>query len=522
MRFQIKEFKVKITDIDIPLENLILKKYHLKENNINSIIVSKESIDARNKNDIHIVYNLIVDFNNIKLSFFKGNKYISIYEDVKINMDYPKWKNEYRPVIVGFGPSGMFAALYLARCGANPIILERGNDIDSRIKDVEVFLENKILNEECNIQFGEGGAGTFSDGKLTTNVKDPYINWILEEFYLHGALENIKYESMPHIGTDYLRIVVKNIRQEIINLGGEIHFNTKFTDYNEYDNYLEVLTNKNIMFKTKHLILGFGHSARDTIKTLYSKGTKMEPKSFSMGVRIEHRRENINKAQYGKFYDKLKPAYYKLSCHLNNDRALYTFCMCPGGLVMASQSEKNTILTNGMSYSARDKENSNSGLLVNVDPKDYFKKSVLDGLDYQEKYEKLAFDISKDYRAPANLVKEFLNGDIASSCRSVKASYPHGIVFADLYRCLPKFVCDTIKEGLPILDKKLHGFASDDAILTGIETRSSCPIRMLRDKDNRMSNVKYIYPIGEGAGYAGGITSAALDGLKTAILISKE
>ena len=519
MKIQITSFKKTIDKIDIPLTTLISEKYHIRENNIKSIIIAKESIDARNKASIYLVYNLIAELENISMSHFKGNKNISLYNDEKAVLEYKKWDKDYRPVIVGFGPAGMFAGLYLARCDAKPIIIERGNDMDSRVKDVEDFLKNKNLNINSNIQFGEGGAGTFSDGKLTTNLKDPLIKWIIDEFAAHGAPDEIRYEAMPHIGTDYLRNVVKSIREEIKSLGGEFYFNTQFINYEKDDEIIKVILNNGMTLDTKHLLLGFGHSARDTIKMLYNKGCNMSAKSFSMGVRIEHKRESINKAQYGDYHKKLKSAYYKLSCHLDSGRALYTFCMCPGGEVMASQSEKNTILTNGMSLRSRDKENSNSGLLVNVDPSDYMKDCVLDGLDYQEKYEKLAYEISCDYRAPANLVKEFLEGKIASEYRSVKPSYPHGVVFSDLYKCLPKYVCDTIKEGLPILDRKLKGFADDDAVLTGVETRSSCPVRMERNSETRMSNIDGLYPMGEGAGYAGGITSAALDGLKTAMKI---
>ncbi|MGM9971856.1 MAG: NAD(P)/FAD-dependent oxidoreductase [Anaeroplasmataceae bacterium] len=522
MKVQIQNFKVSIVNIDEPLIKLVCKKFNLKEKNIESIIISKESIDARDKNDIYLVYTLILDIKNVSLHHFKNNKNVSLYDDSRVSLKYNNWNHEYSPIIVGFGPAGLFSALYLARCNAKPIIIERGSDIDNRIIKVEEFLQNKILDVNTNIQFGEGGAGTFSDGKLTTNLRDPLIKWIIDEFVAHGAPEEIRYEAMPHIGTDYLRIVVKNIRKEIINLGGKFYFDTKFIDFETSELYTSVKLSNGESIKTNHLLLGFGHSARDTIRMLYEKGAMMEPKSFSMGVRIEHKRESINKAQYGKYHSKLKAAYYKLACHLDTNRSLYTFCMCPGGEVIASQSEENTILTNGMSYRSRDKDNSNSALLVNVDPSDYMKDSVLDGLDYQEKYEKLAFNISSDYRAPATLVGEFLNDEIPENYRSVRPSYPHGVVMTNLYDCLPKYVCDTIKSGLPILDKKLHGFADNDAVLTGVETRSSCPIRMKRDSDTRMSNLKGLYPIGEGAGYAGGITSAALDGLKTAIKITSD
>lgn len=517
MKIFIREFKVPIQKTKMSIKFLLERKYHIFERFIHNVIISKESIDARDKNNICIVYNLIVDIDDSKYELVKDNKFISIFDDNIKDPEYIKYKMDDRPIIVGFGPAGMFAALYLSRCGANPIVIERGSSIDERVKDVDKFLKTKELNPNSNVQFGEGGAGTFSDGKLTTSVKDPLIRFIIKEFVIHGAKENIIYESMPHIGTDYLRIVVKNIREEIIKNGGEFHFNETFISYEKNNDLIKIKTNKND-YETKHLILGYGHSARDTIKMLYDSGVNMEAKSFSMGVRIEHKREFINNAQYGKYKDELQPAYYKLACHLKNGRGVYTFCMCPGGEVMASTSQEKSIVTNGMSYNARDFENSNSGLLVSVSPDDFFKSSPLDGMYYQEKYENLAYEVSKDYRAPANLVKEFLNDKVATKTRSVRPSYPHGIVLTDLSNCLPEYVVSSLKEAIPILDRRLHGFACPDAILTGIETRSSSPVRMIRG-DDRQSNIKGLYPIGEGPGYAGGITSAALDGLKTAMMI---
>ena len=434
-------------------------------------------------------------------------------------MEYKKWKYKNRPVVVGFGPSGMFAALYLARCNALPIIIERGSKIEERKKEVEDFLKNKILIENSNVQFGEGGAGTFSDGKLTTNLKDPLINFILNEFYLHGAKEDILYEAKPHIGTDYLEIIVKNIRLEIESLGGEFYFNTTFNKVKELDDSIIVMTNNNHEFETSHLFLGIGHSAKDTIRYLYNDlGLNMEQKQFSMGVRIEHPKELIDKAQYGEFAKYLPAAYYKLAAHDNLGRGVYTFCMCPGGYVLASQSDKESIVVNGMSNNDRSNSNSNSAILVDVKPSDFDKGNVLDGIDYQEHYEKLAYSLSKDYKAPANLVKEFLNDKVAKEERSLHTSYPHGLYFTDLRRCLPNYVVDGIKFGIKEFDKKLKGFNYPDAILIGIESRSSSPVRIIRD-DLRKSSNKYIYPMGEGAGYAGGITSAALDGLKSAMKV---
>lgn len=324
----------------------------------------------------------------------------------------------------------------------------------------------------------------------------------------------------PHVGTDYLEKVVRNIRLEIESLGGEFHFSTTFTDFTCDNGVLTIQCSNDLSLQTNHLLLGLGHSARDTIRTLHQKGLTMEPKPFSMGVRIEHQQNRINKMQYGNYAKFLPPASYKGVIHLK-DRSVYTFCMCPGGTVMASASEPNTIVTNGMSERNRDKANANSALLVNVTPEDYYKDSPLDGLDYQEKYEKMAFDVAGDYRAPGNMVGEFLEHRVAKTYRSVKPSYPHGIVYCDFERCMPKYVVDAMREALPLFDRKMRGFADPEAFMTGIETRSSSPVRMLRN-DNRMSNISGIYPMGEGAGYAGGIMSAAIDGLKTAIQIVEE
>ncbi|MCR4898910.1 MAG: hypothetical protein K5892_06765 [Acholeplasmatales bacterium] len=511
MKYQINNFKI---SPKANLDNEIKAK--LKINNYKYKILLK-SIDARNKSDVKLVYNLMIDTNE-KIH----NKNVIPYKEKKIDLKYINYPFNDRPIIVGFGPAGMFSALYLARCKAKPIIIERGSKIEIRKEKVNDFLRNKVLSPNSNVQFGEGGAGTFSDGKLTTNLKDPLINWILNEFYLHGAKEDVLYDSKPHIGTDYLEKIVKNIRLEIESLGGEFYFDTAFIDAkgdNELDIYAKSVLNDNeYHFKTSHLLLGLGHSAKDTIRHLYNDmKINMEQKAFSMGVRIEHPKELIDKAQYGDFYKYLPAAYYKLSTHIN-DRGIYTFCMCPGGYVLASQSDLETIVVNGMSNNDRKSINSNSAILVDVKPSDYDKGNVLDGIDYQERYEHLAYALSKDYKAPANLVKEFLNDQVADNIRSVNTTYPHGLYFTDLRKCLPDFVIEGIKRGILDFDTKLKGFNHPDAILIGIESRSSCPIRILRD-GNGESSIKGIYPIGEGAGYAGGITSAALDGLKTAIKI---
>jgi len=523
MKLRITNFKVQIKDKDKDLKFLLARTYSVKQSVIENLIVEKESVDARHKNKITISYNVIIDIKDEDYVKFENKTNVQIFELKNVKLNYIKWKDTLRPVVVGFGPAGIFASLYLARSNARPIIIERGSEMDERIKDVEDFINNKKMNESSNIQFGEGGAGTFSDGKLTTNVKDDLLTFIIEEFVHYGAPSDILYKSLPHIGTDYLRKVIKNIRTDLISLGATFYFNTRFASYDTLENSVVVHTDgKNTLdIETRHLILGLGHSARDTLKMLYSKNIKMEAKAFSMGVRIEHKREKINEIQYGACANVLPAASYKLVTHLNSGRSVYSFCMCPGGTVMASSSEMGSIVTNGMSYFARDMENSNAALLVNVDPSDFVKDSILDGLDYQEYYERKAFELSSDYRAPVNLVKEFLNNEVAESIRSVKPSYPLGYTMQSFDTCLPKYVVDSLREAIPLFDKKMKGYNDPDAVLTGIETRSSCPVRILRDETRQSSN-KFIYPIGEGAGYAGGISSAALDGLKTAIKIVED
>lgn len=513
--------KYRLTNIKIPvggennLKNHVCKQFKIKTEDLKTLRIVKQSIDARKKDNIFYIFQVEVSLPDSYGSLRNSQNVAECSETAPLN--YTRWQCDFQPVVVGFGPAGIFAALYLSRCGAHPIIVERGETVDERKSSVNNFLTDKVLNPNSNVQFGEGGAGTFSDGKLNTNVNSEFNQFILDEFYKHGAPQDITYQQNPHVGTDYLSIVVKNIRLEIESLGGEFHFNTRFTDFEKSGELTVVHCDNGKTFKTKHLLIGLGHSARDTIQMLHQRGILMEAKPFSIGVRMEHLQRDINWMQYGKFAEKLPPASYKGSVHIGN-RGVYTFCMCPGGVVMASASEDGRIVTNGMSTHKRDKTNANSALLVSINPEDYSKGSVLDGIAFQEKYERLAFQMSGDGRAPGNLAGEFLKRQVATTHRKVVPSYPHGICYCNFDKCLPPFAVNALREALPLMNRKLHGIANVDTVLTGVETRSSSPVRILRN-DDRTSSVQGIYPIGEGAGYAGGIMSAAIDGLKTAIAI---
>lgn len=503
MQYQI-EFKIRV---DKNLKEELIKKLKLKDKDLISYKVLRESIDARDKSNV--LYNYLLEINVTRKINYKGIKELKKIEKLELK----SWNYTDRPVIVGLGPAGLFAGLCLARMNARPIIIERGEEVNKRQAKVKEFWENKILDLNSNVVFGEGGAGTFSDGKLQTNLNSPYIRFILEEFVKHGANSDILTSNYPHIGTDVLAKVIPNIRQEIIALGGEIYFNCQFLDYIDEKDELIIKTNLKD-FKTKHLILAIGHSAKDTFKMLYQKGIAMEPKNFAVGVRIEHDQEKLNMAQYGDFYKYLPPANYKLAVHLE-DRSVFTFCMCPGGYVVPSQNETNSIITNGMSNNKREGKNANSALLVEVKVSDFYKGNPLDGFDFITDIERKAYNISKDYRAPSNLVREFLDNRVATETRSVKTTYFHDINFCDLGLVLPSFVVKSLRKALPLLEHKLKGIAFEDNILIGVETRSSCPLQIKRQ--NYKSSNPLIYPVGEGSGFAGGITSSALDGIKCVI-----
>lgn len=523
---RIPEIKLSLDQDESNLVREISKKLHLDEASIKSYRIFKKSIDARKKNDVHFVYTIDIEVENEDAIIRKHNKKGIINTPiVKYDNSIMAPKEFTRPVIVGLGPAGLFAGLTLAQMGFKPIILERGKDVDERAKDIELFWESGRLNTESNVQFGEGGAGTFSDGKLTTLIKDPRCRKVLEEFVEAGAPEEILYLNKPHIGTDILRDVVKNIRKTIISLGGEVRFNSKLTDILIEDNKLVGLKiNDEETLECNKILLALGHSARDTFQMLYNRNLEINQKGFSIGVRIEHPQRLINEKQYGSFasHKELGAADYKLSAHFDNGRSAYTFCMCPGGMVVAAASEENMVVTNGMSYHARDKENANAALLVGVGPEDYGSDHPLAGVEFQRKWERLAFKAGgENYKAPAQRVGDFLKDRPSETIGAVDPTYRPGVTMTDLRECLPDYITETLKLALVDFDRKIKGFASDDAIMTGVETRSSSPIRIVRD-ESLQSNIRGIYPVGEGAGYAGGIISAAVDGIKVAEELAKQ
>ena len=503
---------------DLTEEEIVIlacKKYKLDFKKVEKYNIYKKSIDARNKDNIF--YNYTID---VKYSDPVGN-IKEVAEEVfelKINI---KRKNEPRPVIVGAGPAGLFCALVLVENGIMPIIIEQGKSVEDRKKDVEEFTINGKLNKFSNVQFGEGGAGSFSDGKLTTGVNNQLVRFVLNRFVKFGAPEQINYVSKPHMGTDNLINIISNIRNYIIQKGGEFLFENKL-NFNSYNrNGLKKLDFENDSEKiyTNTVVLAIGHSARDTFEKIYEKGLNLEKKNFSVGVRIEHKQEMINKAQYGtKSKLKLPPAEYKLAYH-GKERSCYTFCMCPGGVVMPSSSENNEIVTNGMSKFARDGENANSAILVNVTPEDFKGDSPLEGIYFQKELEEKAFKLGgSNFYAPIQKVGDFFENKKTTEIGEVKPTYKPGVTMSNLQEILPDYVINTLKEGLIDFDRKIKGFADKDAILTGVETRSSSPVRIIRDGEYE-SNIKGIYPCGEGAGYAGGIMTAAMDGIKCAIKI---
>ena len=515
---------IRIRDISMTPEHDInqlvfeaAKLLRISSSQIRKLTLVRRSVDARKKPDVRIIYTLDVQVagNEQKILRNSGCKRADLVKKTFYAPPKPGIIAEKRPVVIGFGPAGMFAALILAMAGLKPIVLERGEDALTRQQKVEHFFTTGELDCRSNVQFGEGGAGTFSDGKLNTGVNNIRIDWILRQFVEAGAGEEIFYDAKPHIGTDILVTVVQNLRKRIIELGGEVRFSSQVTSLlTDNQNICGVKTETGEVIFCDHVILAIGHSARDTFTMLHEMNIPMEPKPFAMGVRIEHSQAMIDEAQYGSAGLPLPPADYKLVQHLDKD-TVYTFCMCPGGYVVAAASEEGGIVTNGMSYSDRNGENANAALLVTVNPADVPYEGVLGGMQWQREIEQRAYDLSGSYRAPAQRVGDFLNGSASVDAGTVNPTYRPGVTWCDLHGILPKKLTDAISAALPQLDRRLSGFASSDAVMTAPETRSSSPIRILRGED-RQSALRGLYPAGEGAGYAGGIMSAAVDGILSA------
>lgn len=492
----------------------VSKKLGCSIHDVLSFKIYRESIDAR-KDDVHFVYSVLAEIKNEKR--FITRKDVTLYEHTSYpfpSLDQPL---DYRPIVVGFGPSGMFAGLLLAEKGCKPIIFERGGSVEDRIVDVDAFWNEGKLNTESNVQFGEGGAGTFSDGKLTTRIKDARVSKVIEELIEAGADENIAYASHPHIGTDQLRGIVKNIRNKIIQLGGEIHFNTKFEKLVLEENTIVGVVANGQVYDTKTVFMCAGHSARDTYEALNLQNVYLEPKSFAVGLRVEHKQSFINETQYGRYanHPRLKTAEYRITHTAQNGRGVYSFCMCPGGYIISSSNDENTIVVNGMSEHSRNQENANSALLVQVATEDFFKDSVFDGFDYQHKLEAKAFELGgSTYAAPVQLVRDYINNQVSTQFGDVKPSYSLGTTFANLQDLFSSDINAALVEALNSFEKKMPNFALGDAVFTGVETRSSSPIRLLRNQALESTSTPNLYPCGEGAGYAGGIMSSAVDGLR--------
>lgn len=525
---------IRLTQLSLPLDHpesalrqAILERLSLKSEELLDFTVFKRSYDARKKNtEITFVYiiHLHTQDDEAVLAHFKDDPQVMPAPDTRYHpvATAPEGLQE-RPIVIGFGPCGLFAAMILAQMGFRPIVLERGRNVRQRTQDTWALWRQHVLSPESNVQFGEGGAGLFSDGKLYSQVKDPkfYGRKVMQEFVKAGAPDNILYVSKPHIGTFRLTSVVAKMRAEIIELGGEIRFESKVSDLLiDQDQIQGVVLEDGTQLLSRHVVLALGHSARDTFRMLHRNGVFIEPKPFAIGFRIEHPQTMINQARLGKYagHDALGAADYKLVYHASNGRAVYSFCMCPGGQVVAATSEEGRVVTNGMSQYSRKERNANAGIVVGIHPEQDFPGGPLAGVELQEKLESLAYQLGGcNYNAPAQLVGDFIKNQPSTALGEVQPSYQPGIQLCNLAEALPDYVIEAIREALPAFGKQIRGFDREDALLTGIESRTSSPVRITRHAETLQSlNIRGLYPAGEGAGYAGGILSAGIDGIKVA------
>ena len=525
---------IRITELRLPinhapeeLEVAILKCLNIPAKDLIQFSIFKRSHDARKNTALSLIYTIDLSAKNEEqlLKTHGHNQHIRLAPDTSYHFlaQAPEHLSN-RPVVIGFGPCGIFAALLLAQMGFKPIVLERGKQVRERTQDTWGLWRKSKLNPESNVQFGEGGAGTFSDGKLWSQIKDPkfYGRKVIHEFIKAGAPEEIAYVAKPHIGTFRLVGVVEKMRHEIIKLGGEIRFQQKVSGFDVQDGQIKgIHLESGEKIEADQVILALGHSSRDTFQALHDAGVYIEAKPFSVGFRIEHPQSMIDKARLGPHAGNpiIGAADYKLVHHAKNGRAVYSFCMCPGGTVVAATSEENRVVTNGMSQYSRNERNANAGIVVNVDPEDYGggPDNPLAGIDFQRKLESHAFELGgRNYEAPGQLVGDFIAGTPSTEFGAVIPSYKPGVHLTDLATALPDFAIQAMREALPAFEKQIPGFSMHDAVLTGVETRTSSPLRITRGKDFQSLNVKGLYPAGEGAGYAGGILSAGVDGIKVA------
>ncbi|WP_114634889.1 NAD(P)/FAD-dependent oxidoreductase [Vibrio splendidus] len=523
---------IRLTEIKLPLDHeesaiqdAIEAKLGINADQVLSFNIFKRGYDARKKSKILLIYTLDVLVENEAelLEQFISDPHVKVTPDMEYKFVAKAVENQTeRPVVIGFGPCGLFAGLVLAQMGFNPIIVERGKEVRERTKDTFGFWRKRTLNTESNVQFGEGGAGTFSDGKLYSQVKDPkhYGRKVIEEFVAAGAPEEILYVSKPHIGTFKLVTMIEKMRASIIELGGEIRFSTRVDDVHMEDGQITGLTLSNgEEIKSRHVVLAVGHSARDTFEMLHERGVYMEAKPFSVGFRIEHKQAMIDEARFGKNAGNpiLGAADYKLVHHCENGRTVYSFCMCPGGTVVAATSEEGRVVTNGMSQYSRAERNANSAIVVGIDPERDYPGDALAGIRLQRELESAAYVLGgENYDAPAQKIGDFLKGRDPSEIGEVKPSFTPGIHLTDISKALPDFAIEAIREAIPAFEKKIKGFSTPDGLLTGVETRTSSPVCIKRGKDYQSINLKGFFPAGEGAGYAGGILSAGIDGIKAA------